>query len=756
VRADGLAFAAILIPILISLRAAILQPGMMLTGHDISQQYNWEANTRHALSLGQTPLWNPFIFSGFPALADFQTAVLYPLYAVMRLLPLEQFLLWNAALHLWIAGIGTYLLCRELGASRLAATTAGVAFALSGALTPRILAGMLHFICGLAWIPWAVLYAMRSARRGGMSPHPGLVIVLAFQYLTGYVQIFVYTIAASVFCYLWIFLSERTEARALAIRAGMALLGVGIALGFVVGLVSVQLTSAMRLLPEMGRAAGIEYDAAARWAPDPRDVLTVMFPRAYAVPNREFQDSSGALLWEKADYVSLLLPVLSIVGIARGWRRNDVRMLVALGLLTYVVAMANALPLFRLHYVLLGGFRYPGRLLPVFSVAIAVLGAVGLDALLAWARNGMHAPRVRTAAAAIGAGLVGMGCLQPGGSENRWLSTVLGTPLWVVILSLVALVSLPLLARRFTATVVPGILAFFVISADMVSFAQAFVSVEKPPQHEQVVSALRDDGVGRVLSACEEGFSLYRPMSAVVPMVDGLNTAFLGDYAQFASIARDGRAASSFRQFPTVWLDTPRRLDLVDLMNVTHVVKCTPLNNERFQLVNQVSGLYIYRNRNALPRAQWMCAVDLVDTEQQVIDLLSDNGRNARQRVAVMRSEGLNDSPISECQPASAVETTVQDTPGGALSVQVQSTTPGILLLSEPFYSERRARVDGVAAPLLHANLAFTAVLLPAGTHRVDLDFSPDRLYLGIIISLITAALMIVLELRRQRRRVVA
>ena len=64
--------------------------------------------------------------------------------------------------------------------------------------------------------------------------------------------------------------------------------------------------------------------------------------------------------------------------------------------------------------------------------------------------------------------------------------------------------------------------------------------------------------------------------------------------------------------------------------------------------------------------------------------------------------------------------------------------------------------MDGVMAPLLHANLAFTAVLVPAGAHRVDLDFSPDRLYLGIIISLITAALMIVLEFRRQRRRVVA
>ena len=187
---------------------------------------------------------------------------------------------------------------------------------------------------------------------------------------------------------------------------------------FVVALVSVQLTSAVRLLPEMGRAAGIEYDAAARWAPDPRDVLTVIFLRAYAVPNREFQDTSGALLWEKADYVSLLLPVLSIwpVLLAAGVERGPDAC--ALGLLTYIVAMANALPLFRLHYSLLGGFRYPGRLLPVFSVAIAALGAVGLDALLAWARNGMRAPRVKPAAAAIGAGLVGMGCLQSGGSES--------------------------------------------------------------------------------------------------------------------------------------------------------------------------------------------------------------------------------------------------------------------------------------------------------------------------------------------------
>jgi hypothetical protein len=34
----------------------------------------------------------------------------------------------------------------------------------------------------------------------------------------------------------------------------------------------------------------------------------------------------------------------------------------------------------------------------------------------------------------------------------------------------------------------------------------------------------------------------------------------------------------------------------------------------------------------------------------------------------------------------------------------------------------------------------------------VDLDFSPDMLYLGILASLVTAALLVVLEIRRKRR----
>ncbi len=183
------------------------------------------------------------------------------------------------------------------------------------------------------------------------------------------------------------------------------------------------------------------------------------------------------------------------------------------------------------------------------------------------------------------------------------------------------------------------------------------------------------------------------------------------------------------------------------------MVKCTPLNVDHFQLVGQVDGLYIYRNRNPLPRAQWMCAVDVVETEQQAIDLLSDDRRDARQRVALMQSPGgLDDFSVAGCQPTASVETTIKDTPAGELSVNVQSSSPGVLLLSEPYYAERRAWIDGVATPLLRANLAFTAILLPAGTHRVDLDFSPDRLYLGVLVSLVTAALLVVLEIRRKRR----
>ena len=59
-------------------RVALADASMLIVGHDMIQSYNWESFNRRAFDQGLLPLWNPYIFGGFPALADIQTQALYP------------------------------------------------------------------------------------------------------------------------------------------------------------------------------------------------------------------------------------------------------------------------------------------------------------------------------------------------------------------------------------------------------------------------------------------------------------------------------------------------------------------------------------------------------------------------------------------------------------------------------------------------------------------------------------------------------
>lgn len=748
---DGLALIVVLVPILACLSGVLFRPDQVLYGHDVNQNYNWEKAVRFALEHGRLPLWDPFVLSGFPVLADFQTGALYPPSMLLRVLPLNQFLVWNVALHLWIAGAGAYLLCRQLGTSRLAATMGAIAFSLAGVLTSRLAGGHLHFLYATAWLPLVVALALRSASDSRLLPHPALVVVLALQYLPGYVQFFVYSLAAVGLSYLCTAFTDgpvRVMPGRL-IRSGVQL---AVLVGLVVALAAIQLLPAFRLLPEMGRTSGIDYESATRWSLELRDLVTVIFPRAFADVTKSFHEDTGALLWEKVSYVGVALPLLAPLGLYAGRRRPELLFFGVLALAALLLAFGRYLPFYQAHYALFSGFRYPGRLLPLWSLAVVVLGAVGVDTLMGWAAG----PANRRRAWAYGFGIAGVAGIAIAAEVLKPHSTmfetgrVLGTELVILVGSACVIIGVAVLGRLSTWHRVMFTAMVVMVAADLTTFARPFVVGVPQPRHEEIAAALQADEVGRVLTACEEGFSPYRMTNALVPMVDGLNTAFLRDYARFSVLARGDRMPSSFRQHPTIWLETPRRFDLVDVLNVTHVVNCTPLNMDRLRLIDRVGGLYLYRNVSGLARARWTCQVDVVDSDDGAIRLLSDRQRDARARTVLLREPGTNPSlDLTDCQSGADVQVLVRDTPTGDLAVQVDAPSPGILVMSEVHYPERRVWVDGAEAPFMKANLAFMAVALGPGTHRVELRFAPTTLFVGAAVSTLTLIFLLGLWLRR-------
>jgi hypothetical protein len=105
------------------------------------------------------------------------------------------------------------------------------------------------------------------------------------------------------------------------------------------------------------------------------------------------------------------------------------------------------------------------------------------------------------------------------------------------------------------------------------------------------------------------------------------------------------------------------------------------------------------------------------------------------------------------CETQGATTVRTANTPGGRAVADVSAPRDGVVFLSEPYYSERQAFVDGHRTETLRANLGFTAVRVPAGAHRVELRYVPTTFYAGCAIS--AAALLLwpgSLWLTRRRR----
>jgi hypothetical protein len=105
------------------------------------------------------------------------------------------------------------------------------------------------------------------------------------------------------------------------------------------------------------------------------------------------------------------------------------------------------------------------------------------------------------------------------------------------------------------------------------------------------------------------------------------------------------------------------------------------------------------------------------------------------------------------CSAKGTVTVLEQDRSDGLFVAEVAAPVPGLVFMSEPFYVERHAFVDGRRVTPLPANLAFTAVPVGAGRHRVELRYVPESFYLGLGATGLTLAGWTGLARLTRRRR---
>lgn len=125
------------------------------------------------LKSGHFALWSSGMFAGYPLFAESQTAPLYPTtFALFTLLPPTVAFAWDIILHFAWAGFGLYQLARLLDTRHTSALFAGTLYAFSGFLVTHLTD--FNLLAGAAWMPWIVWGTL-----GALQGHKAHAITLA-------------------------------------------------------------------------------------------------------------------------------------------------------------------------------------------------------------------------------------------------------------------------------------------------------------------------------------------------------------------------------------------------------------------------------------------------------------------------------------------------------------------------------------------------------------------------------------------------
>ncbi len=729
------------------------------------------------VAAGSWPVWDPWRGFGQPLLADARAAVLYPTTWLNLLVPPWLYETWFVFGHLVLAAGGAYALLRRLGSSAAGAFAGGALWLCGGPLVS--LGWQFHHLAGAAWMPVVLACADRVLAVPGRRAVARLGLALALQVFAGSPD---YT-AVTALVMATVAMARLAPAGPRAARLG------GLAAGCGLGL----LLSAPQWLPMLALArasARWTSGGAGIWALHPLRLVELALPiRWFDLP---LPASWAASLFEgREPYLASIYcgaPLL-VLAAAAGFDRRSA--------LLWILVIAGALlslgPRTPLYEALMAAapplrvFRYPEKVLLVAALALALLAGLGFDAVASGraearrrARAGALLVAVLASAAALvlawpspekrgidAPALLGWGGLPPGSPLVRGaLMAVRGAVLGLGAAVVLARSIRPERQALLVACLGGLDLLWSHHRLNPTAPVALFTSRPSPLKHLGDVEAARAyvyDYTLRVPSSGSEAPGAEVYTLARMPEGWSLDAAIvLGvlDYLNPPTAARWGLRGSFDLDIGDLYPDHLRRLvthlrevegggahaRLLRLGGVTHVLTLhdAPWSRDLQPLVT-LPGLFrepirVYTVPSPLPRAYVVGGARIADDEAAEAVLDSAEFDAAREIVL----------PTGSGRPATAVEARldpIQWRPD-RIELGVRLSQPGFVVLTETFDPGWHAKVDGRPVGVLRANLAFRAIPMPAGEHRLTMRYVPPGLVAGAAAAAVAAAVLLLL-LRR-------
>ena len=683
---------------------------------------------------GRGLLWNPYQNCGQPFAALPQTGVWYPVYLLF--LVFEPGTALSAVLyaHLFIGGVGAYLLGRTLGARPLAAIVGAIAFETGNAMQALTISSPIH-CAPFAWLPLALWACERLLRAPSLRRALVLAGVLAVAILPGMPQTVFLTYQLIALRVLWELI---TRGRTLD-AVGLCLLAFVLALGL----------AAIELLPEL---------EVAKQSLRP---LALAAKELSPLGQFGFQRLQTTLATRSNLQPFLVVPVVvgavAVVAVAQSIRRVAAFYLLGAAL-SVALAFGPGSPVYDLyrHLPLATLFRMPARFLWITSFCLSVLAALGTEALASVSR-GRARPR-----AALGAGLLALAALRfvtPHGLS--WVE-------WGAA-GLVLLAAAAGFAARIASLGAPVIVAaaMFLQVVFTAGTGPLFLMPTLPsylaasPVFKQVQASLGPaDRVDLIHRNLDLEYRLTPKTASILalPAISDYEPLGTQRYAEFSSFLRTGRPLQSLNQALYGRRPPPQKVNrrLLDLTGVRYLIVDTELvpdvEKARPPFLPTFSSeqISVFENPQRLPRAFWVPRLELVPEPATLMRRLA-NGNDDLHRVALVEKPPASGFLGRRNSTAQGDVRFTRNDPEH-VTLEVAASERGFVLLTDQYFPGWFATVDGSPADIDRADYVFRLVEVPAGTSTVDFRYSPRSLWLGALLSAASVLAVLVLLWRTRGR----
>jgi hypothetical protein len=147
--------------------------------------------------------------------------------------------------------------------------------------------------------------------------------------------------------------------------------------------------------------------------------------------------------------------------------------------------------------------------------------------------------------------------------------------------------------------------------------------------------------------------------------------------------------------------------------------------------------------------------VEVIKEKRAVLKRLGDPSLDYRKTIILEEepepSAGRTGAPVSNRASADVV---VKPRGEGRIDIVADVPAPGFIFLNDILVPGWRAKVDGVDAKIYRADYLFMAIPVDAGKHMIEVRYRPSGVRMGMWITLLSVALLLLsLAFDMARRR---